>query len=348
VVELALQAIPAESQYAEMVRDMLAWYRADPDDWQATWQRCQRKYRENPEYQKASNGSIDCKINGACALMGLLYGKGDPDKTILIACRSGQDSDCNPSTAAGVLFTTMRFADLPARFTRELDETRVFSHTSYSFTQLLDVCEMLARQVVTAYGGTIEKDADGNEVFVIPQSVTRPSPLMLSWAPGPIAESRFTDAERALITAANVPNHMPAAVAAFAPGWTISDCGPDMEPGLRDQWGGRNNILMVHPLDHQTGCALTRKIDVPARGKTSLKLAVAHDPRGDFDLIVKIDGKPVLTQGVGPDTTADLWLDKTINLTPYAGETITIDLVNQPSYWRFEAAYWANISVVTE
>ena len=103
VVEAGLKCIPEKSQYAEMVRDMLAWFRADPDDWEKTWQLAQEKYRRNPDYQKASNGGIDVKINGAYVLLGLLYGKGDLDQTIIMSCRGGQDSDCNPSSSAGVL-----------------------------------------------------------------------------------------------------------------------------------------------------------------------------------------------------------------------------------------------------
>jgi hypothetical protein len=40
-------------------------------------------------------------------VMGLLYGEGDMDKTIIISMRCGQDSDCNPSNAAGVLATSL-------------------------------------------------------------------------------------------------------------------------------------------------------------------------------------------------------------------------------------------------
>ena len=188
IVETALAAIPADSQYAEMVRDLVAWYRDDPNDWEATWHKVQQKYREDPAYQQASNGGIDCKINGAYVLMGLLYGHGDPDQTILISCRCGMDSDCNPSSAAGVLFTTMGFQHLPPRFNTGLDEEREFSHTAYNFPRLLDVCDRLTREFLQQQGGRIERDANGEEILVIPVKPPVPSQLELSWAPGPIAE----------------------------------------------------------------------------------------------------------------------------------------------------------------
>jgi len=199
IIDAGLACIPAESQYAEMVRDMVAWYKENPNDWVATWEKCQKKYRENPEYQKASNGGIDVKINGAYILMGLLYGKGDLDQTIIISTRSGQDSDCNPSNSAGVLFATIGYEKLPARFTEKLDHETNFIFTEYNVNTLIDVCEKLTREILIREGGRIEKDANGDEVFVIPVKAPKPNPLELSWEPGPIAGSVFTDEENAKI-----------------------------------------------------------------------------------------------------------------------------------------------------
>lgn len=349
IIETALQAIPASCQYAEMVRDLLAWYRADPNDWEKTWQLCQKKYRENPEYQKASNGGIDCKINGANVLLGLLYGHRDPDGTITIAMRGGQDSDCNPSSAAGVLFTTMGLAKLPERFTKDLNQTNIFSHTAYSFPRLIAICEKLARQVVVKSGGRIEKRS-GEEFFVLPVRVPQPSKLELSWAPGPIANSRFTPAELAQIKVNNVPVHMLAAAAKFAPGWKITNCGTEMDPGPRAEWSGRKNVLVTHPLDENTGCVLSKNVKVPARKKTTLRLVVGHDPQGDFDLIVRANGKELLRKPVSKATaTSDPWLVQEVDLSGFAGkQAVKIEIVNQPSGWSFEAAYWAEIAVVSE
>jgi hypothetical protein len=203
IVRAGLQCVPEESQFAETIRDVLQWHQEEPGDWPKTWQKIETKYNRNPAYRRfsCSKGelNIDAKLNAAYIVMGLLYGKGDPDQTIIISTRCGQDSDCNPSNAAGVLFTTLGTAKLPEKFTKALDRSRVFSHTEYNFDRLVAVCEKLARQAVLRAGGRIERAAGGNEVFVIPVVEPKPSPLESCSEPGPIAGSRFDAAERAKI-----------------------------------------------------------------------------------------------------------------------------------------------------
>jgi len=207
IVEAGLACIPAESQYAECVRDVLAWHAEKPDDWQATWRKIDEKYHRNAAYRRfscsgpASDFNIDAKINGAYVVMGLLYGAGDMDRTIVVATRCGQDSDCNPSSAAGVLGTVLGRRGLPEKFTQALDTKTTFSHTPYTFPALLEVCEKLTRQTVQRAGGRIERDASGREILVIPVTPPKPSPLEQSWQPGPAANARFTPAEREAITA---------------------------------------------------------------------------------------------------------------------------------------------------
>ena len=348
VIEAGLQCIPAESQFAEMVRDMLKWHRENPDDWQKCWALCQEKYRKNKDYQKASNGGIDCKINGAYVLMGLLYGQGDIDKTIIISTRCGQDSDCNPSSSAGVLCATIGFSKLPEKYSKGLKENVKFSHTAYDFPALLAVCEKLARQSLAKFGGKVEKDANGDEVLVIPVIPPKPSALELCWAPGPIANSKFTEEEMAQIKAPGTPQAMKKDAEKFAPGWTLAKCGSDMSPGLQAQALGRKNVLLTHPLDKTTACILSRKLDVPAAKKTTLALTVGHHPKGDWDLIVRADGKELLRKSIGKETATGGWLDLSVDLTPFAGKTVALELLNQPTGWAFEGAYWAKIAVESE
>jgi len=201
VVQAGLRAIPPQSQYAEAVRDVLAWWREDSNDWERTWRRINSKYHLNPDYRRfscsgpGSSFNIDAKFNGAMIVLGLLYGNRDPDKTIAISVRGGQDSDCNSSNAAGVLFTTMGFSRVPKRFTSALSYQTEFSYTPYNMRRLTEVCEQLARQAVRRADGRVERDESGEEVLVIPVLTPYPTGLERSWKPGPIANSRFTRKE---------------------------------------------------------------------------------------------------------------------------------------------------------
>ncbi|HET6444414.1 MAG TPA: ADP-ribosylglycohydrolase family protein, partial [candidate division Zixibacteria bacterium] len=200
VVRTGLKCIPKGSQYHECITDVLNWYHQYPEDWEATWQLIEDKYNDNPKYRRfACNDeeNIDAKINGAYIVMGLLYGEGDIDQTIVISTRCGQDSDCNPSNAAGVLCTSIGYSNIPRRFKSALDSKGKFSHTPYNFDSLVAVCEKLTRQAVIRSGGRIERVARGKEVFVIPNIEAKPSKLEQCWEPGPIASSRFTSEELA-------------------------------------------------------------------------------------------------------------------------------------------------------
>ncbi len=355
IVQAGLKCIPRKSQYAECIRDLLKWYKQNPDDWQKTWELVEEKYHKDPKYTHSlcgrpggqDAGSIDAKLNGAYIVMGLLYGKGDLDETIIISTRCGQDSDCNPSNSGGVLFTTIGFEELPDKFKSALNPEGKFSHTPYNFPTLISVCEKLVRQSVIRAGGRIEKDDQGEDVFVIPVQKPKPTKLEKSWEPGPIANSRFTKREMAKITA-TAGKDLSEAISKFAPGWKVAKCGEDMNPGLRAEWAGKKNVLLTHPLSRTVGCVLSKKVKIPAGKKTELQLVVGHHPEGDWTLLVRADGKELLKKSVGKDTAENGWMQADVPLSTYAGKEIKLELVNQPSDWKFEAAYWAKIELISE
>jgi len=210
IVKAGLKCIPPHSQYHECISDVLQWHEQNPTNWQRTWSQIEDKYQLNPQYNRCRDllrgkFNIHAKLNGAYVVMGLLYGKRDIDRTMVISMRCGQDSDCNPSSAAGVLCTTIGYEKLPERFVSALNPQGKFSHTPYTFPKLCEVCEMLARKIVVAEGGRIDNDDKAAEVFVIPVQVPKPGKLEQSWEPGPAANSKFTEAEMKKITAANRP-----------------------------------------------------------------------------------------------------------------------------------------------
>ena len=351
VIDAGLACIPAESQYAEMVRDLVKWHRENPEDWQKTWGLCFQKYRKDPAYQKASNGAIDVKINGAMVMLGLLYGQGDIERAVIVSMRGGYDSDCNPSSAAGVLGTMAGFAGLPAHYTKELKLEPKFSYTAYNVPALLDVCEKLARQVVVKNGGRMEKDAAGKEWFVIPRQTAKPSAHELSWAPGAIANSRFTPEEMAKlkfpITVYQPEQFMDPdpttrvqkVLDVCFPGWKTSANAPDMNPGYIEQMQNVNNVLATHPPKKGEPVILSKAVKVP-EGNPRLTVKVSGAQNGDFVLIIKVDGELAFEAEVGHG-----FRTYTVGLSPYRGKTVKIELLNQPDEWMNEAAYWSEISV---
>ena len=172
----------------------------------------EEKYNLNPENRKFSchykdgkpveprggrdfYNNIDAKINGAYIVMGLLYGEGDIDKTIITSMMCGQDSDCNPSNAGGILATSMGMEKLPERYKTGIDTTTNFSFTAYNFPSLLEVCTQLAKKAVIREGGTIEKNVLGVDEFVIPVKEPVVPELLQSWLPQKIEDNVYFSEE---------------------------------------------------------------------------------------------------------------------------------------------------------
>ncbi len=216
LLDVGLSAIPAESDYAQMVRNVRAWHKEFPDDWTKCWERIRATYSRDYNKKignktfalKDTNGGIDVRLNGACIILGLLYGEGDLDKSMELSMRCGWDSDCNPSSVGGILMTMRGYKALPKKYTEKLDDTKKFSWTTYNTTKLLEVCEKLARQVVVKHGGRIETDADGVERFVIPVTKPVPDEFIPSWkasAPDTPDGVRYTAEEMKRIVEKPVP-----------------------------------------------------------------------------------------------------------------------------------------------
>jgi hypothetical protein len=157
LVEAGLAALPAESDYAKLIADVLRWYRERPQDWKWNWQQIQDKWdRDEPCPAGALRPfNIDAKLNGAYITLGMLYGGGDMAKTLDISTRAGQDSDCNPASAAGILGVVMGYNAIPAEWKNGIDEIadEKFAFTNYSLNSIVESTERRAIALVERKGG---------------------------------------------------------------------------------------------------------------------------------------------------------------------------------------------------
>ena len=101
--------------------------------------------------------NIDASLNGAYIVLGLLYGNGDFGETIEISTRAGQDSDCNPSSAAGILGVILGYQDIPDEWKSGVpaiaDEK--FAYTDYSLNEIVESTIKRAEHIIKMVGGKI-------------------------------------------------------------------------------------------------------------------------------------------------------------------------------------------------
>jgi hypothetical protein len=135
IVNTALKAIPVQSKFYQCIVDVVKWHKLYPTDWKRTWFEVQKKWAEDVGCPSMVFHplNIDAKINAAYVVIGLLYGQGDFTKTLEISTRAGQDSDCNPSSAAGILGVILGYDKIPQKWISPLKKAE---HRNFSFTQV--------------------------------------------------------------------------------------------------------------------------------------------------------------------------------------------------------------------
>ena len=157
IIEKALRSIPAESDYNKIIRDVLRLHQQYPSDWRAAWQELENKWGDVDICGAGQPFNIDAKLNGAYIVMGLLYGEGDPMKTLEITTRCGQDSDCNPSNAMAVLGVIKGFSGLPDYMQQGVKAMgdSIFINTTYSFNSAVRATNDYALSLIKKDGGKV-------------------------------------------------------------------------------------------------------------------------------------------------------------------------------------------------
>lgn len=162
IVSEALKTIPEKSTFHQCISDVIKWHQQYPNDWKQTWFECQKKWSEDYGCPDGVFNSldIDSKINSAYVTIGLLYGQGDYSKTMEVSTRCGQDADCNPSTAGGIVGTMLGYDRIPEYWKKNLYEVedRDFDYTHLSLNDVYTLGLKQALQVIERNGGKIEGD----------------------------------------------------------------------------------------------------------------------------------------------------------------------------------------------
>lgn len=225
IVAAGQAAVPEGTVYRRMIDDVIAWHRANPRNWKATWRLLERNWN-HPDHHHSGEQigfNIDADLNGAYILLGLLYGGGKFERTVRISIQAGQDADCNPSNAASVLGTWLGRTGIPKKFKKRVAMNKRIAGTDYTLARAISVNTGLAARLTTLRGGTAADPEWG-----IPADVLQP-PAFEQFVPGDSPPS---------IRAVEVQKN--GQTARFQ---------VDAGPGIRDTWWSFGDLSGAHGQD---------------------------------------------------------------------------------------------------
>jgi len=163
IIEEGLKPIPEESRFYQAINDVMLWHEKYPEDWKLCWYEFEKKHTSEKGCPEGvfNAFNIDASVNAAYVVIGLLYGEKDFYRTMDIATRCGQDSDCNPATAAGILGVILGYENIPdfwkPAIEKVLDEK--FPYTDMTLNQVIDLSYKHAKQLISESGGEILNDS---------------------------------------------------------------------------------------------------------------------------------------------------------------------------------------------
>ena len=112
LIEIGLKALPAGGRFTATVKEMIALHSKYPMDWKASWKEMAQKYYiDEPQMTKTI---WNANLNGACAILAMLYGENDFQRTLDLSCAMGFDADNQAATVAGLLGIINGMDGLPA------------------------------------------------------------------------------------------------------------------------------------------------------------------------------------------------------------------------------------------
>lgn len=193
LIDIGAAALPPDAKFAKTISDMKALHARYPSDWKAARAAMSEAYYEGDTPKSIWNANL----NGACAILALLYGEGDFQKTMDMASAMGFDADNQAATLGGLLGVAHGTKAIPDEFLypvggwtlpfndRYLNRSRR-ALPSTSITGLARRTAEIAEKVILANGGRklIENgktiyEIDRHARFSPPQEIPALPPLTL-------------------------------------------------------------------------------------------------------------------------------------------------------------------------
>jgi hypothetical protein len=185
LLDHGVAAIDPGSVVAQIVREVRAWHRENPNDWKATRARLSEKYARHNHLHRDRNGF---ELNTGSIVGAMLYGRGEFVPSLTLAFNFGWDADCNAATVGTILGVAKGYRWMLAQgwqivdrytntITRDLEHvpdltklvpSRENMPTDETITSFADRLIDLAERVVIEQGGR-RLLVEGRPVYEIPR-----------------------------------------------------------------------------------------------------------------------------------------------------------------------------------
>jgi hypothetical protein len=200
LVDIGTAALPAGSRFARTVEHMKRLHRRYPDDWRKARHEMAGAYFREFDYNRGAWTVVDANLNGAAGILALLYGQGDFQRTLDLACAMGFDADNQAATLSGLLGIVHGIDGIPhdllyplgkARWPLPFNDRYVnVSRHDLPDASIRDIARRTARQgerVILAGGGSIAEQ-NGKTVYAINEMARFEPPFELVRFPTILAE----------------------------------------------------------------------------------------------------------------------------------------------------------------
>jgi hypothetical protein len=196
LIDIGLKALPAGGRFTTTVKDMIALHNKYPHDWKASRaEMAQKYYIDEPDMTKTI---WNANLNGACAVLAMLYGEGDFQHTLDLCCAMGFDADNQAATVAGLMGVINGMKGLPKELYLPVEgwtqpfNNRYINITRYDLpdTNISDIIGgtlQMAEDLVLLKGGMIS-GKPGSQVLTINKEAVFNPPVEFCLGPLPVLE----------------------------------------------------------------------------------------------------------------------------------------------------------------
>ncbi len=213
LIDIGTSALPAGARFAGVVEHMKGLHRRYPEDWRAARREMAGHYYYGNSgmqggaleygafhYNAHAWPPLDAILNGACAILALLYGEGDFQRTLDLASAMGFDADNQAATLSGLLGIVHGTAGIPSDLLYPLGRDE-WDHPYNDFyknvtrhdlpdASLRDMAARMAAQgekVILAHGGRVVTEG-AQHYYEVNAAARFEAPLELASAPVLLAE----------------------------------------------------------------------------------------------------------------------------------------------------------------